>query len=75
MHKNGGHDPDLRKSGHVPRSRSVPAAAAAETAAAARTVGLGLGFVDLQGAALEVLAVEGADGFSLLLLMSSDRGL
>ena len=37
--ENGGHDPDLRKSGRVPRSRSVAAAAAAETAPAARPVG------------------------------------
>ena len=47
------------------RVRSVPVAAAAEPAAAG-AVGLRLGFVDLEDAALEIDAVDRADGLERL---------
>jgi len=45
-------------------SRSDSVAPAAAEAARPRTVGASLGFVDLEGPALEVLAVQGADGLN-----------
>ena len=68
---NRGHVPISREIGTCPRLRSVPAAAAAEAAAAARagTVGPGPGFVDRQGTALEVLAVQAVDGLLGLVLV------
>ena len=54
-------------------ARSVPAAAAAAAAEAASAAGAGPGFVDRQGTALEVLAVESGNGLVGLFLVRHIR--